>query len=170
MSRTRSPEPSLDTKSRALPARRRLFIDDEEPAPAKAPAPSKAKVYPRKPRASPVRPEAAKVLEQLYYGEKYLYGRDGLFHIVQQRKDLKVKPTEGEIRDWLAKQKLNQLYKGTRRGGTDAFFVPTFPWHHISIDLIDFKFFNMTIDFVHIDMTGFKTFKLEKSSVDKLGR
>jgi ribosomal protein L21E len=147
MSRTRSPEPSLDTKTRASPARRKLFFDDEEPAPvkapspapAKAPAPIKAKVYPRKPRASPVRPEAAKVLEESYYGEKYLYGRDGLFHIVQQRKDLKVKPTEGEIRDWLAKQKLNQLYKGTRRGGTDAFFVPTFPWHHISIDLIDFK-------------------------------
>ena len=44
------------------------------------------------------------------------------------------------------------------------------PLDPIHIDLIDFKFFNMTIDFVHIDMTGFKTFKLEKSSVDKLGR
>ena len=137
MSRTRSPEPSFDAKTRALPARRRLVFDDDEPA--KATTPPKAKVYPRKPRVSPIRPEAAKVLEQLYYGEKYLYGRDGLFYIVQQRKDLKVKPTEGEIRDWLAKQKLNQLYKGTRRGGTDAFFVPTFPWHHISIDLIDFS-------------------------------
>ena len=44
------------------------------------------------------------------------------------------------------------------------------PLDPIHIDLIDFKFFNMTIEFVHIDMTGFKTFKLEKSSVDKLGR
>jgi len=44
------------------------------------------------------------------------------------------------------------------------------PLDPIHIDLIDFKFFNMTIDFVHVDMTGFKTFKLEKSSVDKVGR
>merc|ERR1711983_238315 len=44
------------------------------------------------------------------------------------------------------------------------------PLDPIHIDLIDFKFFNMTIEFVHIDMTGFKTFKLEKSSVDKSGR
>ena len=44
------------------------------------------------------------------------------------------------------------------------------PLDPIHIDLIDFKFFNMTIEFVHIDMTGFKTFKLEKSSVDKAGR
>ena len=44
------------------------------------------------------------------------------------------------------------------------------PLDPIHIDLIDFKFFNMTIEFVHIDMTGFKSFKLEKSSVDKSGR
>jgi hypothetical protein len=44
------------------------------------------------------------------------------------------------------------------------------PLDPIHMDLLDFKFFNMTIEFVHIDMTGFKTFKLEKSSVDKSGR
>jgi len=44
------------------------------------------------------------------------------------------------------------------------------PLDPIHIDLIDFKFFNMTIEFVHVDMNGFKTFKLEKSSVDKNGR
>ena len=35
---------------------------------------------------------------------------------------------------------------------------------------IDFKFFNMTIEFVDVDMEGFKTFTLEKSTVDRTGR
>ena len=34
----------------------------------------------------------------------------------------------------------------------------------------DFKFFNMTIEFVNIFMKGFKTFQLKKSTVDKTGR
>ena len=44
------------------------------------------------------------------------------------------------------------------------------PLDPIHIDLIDFKFFNMTIEFVDIYMKGFKTFKLEKSTVDRSGR
>jgi len=44
------------------------------------------------------------------------------------------------------------------------------PLDPINIDLIDFKFFNMTIEFVNIFLEGFKTFKLEKSTVDKRGR
>ena len=44
------------------------------------------------------------------------------------------------------------------------------PLDPINIDLIDFKFFNMTIEFVDILMKGFKTFQLKKSSVDRTGR
>ena len=44
------------------------------------------------------------------------------------------------------------------------------PLDPIHIDLIDFKFFNMTIEFIDVMLEGFKTFKLEKSSVDKNGR
>merc|ERR1711868_105717 len=44
------------------------------------------------------------------------------------------------------------------------------PLDPINIDLIDFKFFNMTIEFVDILMKGFKTFQLKKSSVDRSAR
>jgi len=44
------------------------------------------------------------------------------------------------------------------------------PLDPIHLELIDFKFFNMTIEFVDVDMEGFKTFTLEKSTVDRTGR
>ena len=37
----------------------------------------------------------------------------------------------------------------------------------IHIELIDFKIFNLTIEFLDVYMRGFKHFTLEKSSVDK---
>ena len=44
------------------------------------------------------------------------------------------------------------------------------PMDPIHIELIDFKFFNLTIEFIDVYMRGFKNFTLEKSSVDKEGR
>ena len=41
------------------------------------------------------------------------------------------------------------------------------PMDPIHIELIDFKFFNLTIEFLDVYMRGFKNFTLEKSSVDR---
>jgi len=59
-------------------------------------------------------------------------------------------------------------FKLTMETGIPELGMP--PLDPINIDLIDFKFFNMTIEFVNIFLKGFKTFKLEKSTVDKRGR
>ena len=59
-------------------------------------------------------------------------------------------------------------FKLTMETGIPELDMP--PLDPINIDLIDFKFFNMTIEFVNIFMKGFKTFKLEKSTVDRSGR
>ena len=41
------------------------------------------------------------------------------------------------------------------------------PLDPINIQQIDFRFFNLTIEFHNVFMEGFKKFKLEKSEVDK---
>ena len=59
-------------------------------------------------------------------------------------------------------------FKLTMSTGIPELDMP--PLDPINIDLIDFKFFNMTIEFVDILMKGFKTFQLKKSSVDRSAR
>ena len=44
------------------------------------------------------------------------------------------------------------------------------PLDPIHIQQLDFRFFNLTLDFIDIYMKGFKNFKLEKSQVDKDAR
>ena len=41
------------------------------------------------------------------------------------------------------------------------------PMDPIHIDRIDFRFFNLTIEFIDVYMQGFKNFTLEKSFVNK---
>ena len=41
------------------------------------------------------------------------------------------------------------------------------PLDPINIPQIEFRFFNLTIEFINVFMKGFKNFKLEKSAVDK---
>ena len=44
------------------------------------------------------------------------------------------------------------------------------PLDPIHIQHLDFRFFNLTLDFNDVYMQGFKNFKLEKSQVDKDAR
>ena len=41
------------------------------------------------------------------------------------------------------------------------------PIDPVHIELIDFQFFNLTIEFLDVYMRGFKNFTLQKSFVDK---
>ena len=78
------------------------------------------------------------MLHKVYYEESNFFGRDGLFHLLKRRYP-ETHPTQKEIEAWLANQELQQLHAGTRSGGGTDRFRPTFPWNHISIDLIDFS-------------------------------
>jgi len=73
----------------------------------------------------------------------------------------------GEDTNTCAEQTLEN-FKLTMSTGIPELDMP--PLDPINIDLIDFKFFNMTIEFVDILMKGFKTFQLKKSSVDRSAR
>ena len=68
----------------------------------------------------------------------------------------------------LFKYRTLENFKLTMATGIPELGMP--PLDPIHLELIDFKFFNMTIEFVDVDMEGFKTFTLEKSTVDRTGR
>ena len=65
------------------------------------------------------------------------FGRDGLFQYLKTQYD--DHPTKQTTQDWLNRQKLQQEFKGTRKGGLTDFFRPKSPFHSLSIDLIDFN-------------------------------
>jgi len=73
----------------------------------------------------------------------------------------------GKDNNFCAAQTLEN-FKLTMSTGIPELGMP--PLDPIHIKLIDFKFFNMTIEFVDIDLEGFKTFQLKKSTVDRTGR
>ena len=64
--------------------------------------------------------------------------------------------------------RLLETFRSLMETGIPELEVP--PMDPIHIELIDFKFFNLTIEFLDVYMRGFKNFTLEKSSVDKEGR
>jgi transposase InsO family protein len=80
-----------------------------------------------------------KILERFYYDRGYTYGRDALHHLLMRRLP-DTHPSKEEIELWLKQQKLQQLYRGQRKGGVTNRFHPTKPWRQTSIDLIDYNF------------------------------
>ena len=78
-----------------------------------------------------------KILQEAYYRDGLTFGRDALFDFLQ-KKYKKTHPTKEEVGEWLSRQKLQQLYLPTKKGGVTNSFQPTKPWASISIDLIDF--------------------------------
>ena len=79
-----------------------------------------------------------KILKKYYYEDGYTFGRDALFKLLKE--DLPAKhPSKRDINKWLKSQKLHQLYKQTRKGGTTDRFRPSYPWKDTAIDLVDFS-------------------------------
>ena len=77
-------------------------------------------------------------LSKAYYEDGMCFGRDGLFQYLKNTyKD--DHPTKRTTQEWLNRQKLQQEFRGTRKGGLTDFFRPKAPFHSISIDLIDFN-------------------------------
>ena len=76
-----------------------------------------------------------KILQEAYYRDGLTFGRDALFDFLQ-KKYKKTHPTKEEVGEWLSRQKLQQLYLPTKKGGVTNSFQPTKPWASISIDLI----------------------------------
>ena len=60
-----------------------------------------------RPFRKPIAGENLKKLNNLVYGDKYLFGRDKLFKLAEA-KGLKV--SRRQISDWLSKQEYSQLY------------------------------------------------------------
>ena len=59
-------------------------------------------------------------------------------------------------------------FRETMESGVPEIQLP--PLDPIHLDLIDFKFYNLTMDFMDLDLFGFKGFSLKSSKIDKKKR
>lgn len=76
------------------------------------------------------------MLDKIYYKEGYTLGRTSLFNVLKDK--YKNPPSERQVGEWLREQKIDQLYKPTRKSGGVSVFKPTLPFNSLSADLIDF--------------------------------
>ena len=77
-------------------------------------------------------------LSKAYYKDGMCFGRDGLFQYLKNtyKND---HPSKRVTQEWLNRQKIQQEFRGTRKGGLTDFFRPTAPFNSLSVDLIDFN-------------------------------
>ena len=76
------------------------------------------------------------MLDKMYYKEGYTLGRQALYGVLKEK--YKNPPSERQVGEWLREQKIDQLYKPTRKSGGVSIFSPTTPFASLSADLIDF--------------------------------
>ncbi len=81
--------------------------------------------------------ENKKAITKLYYEDGYTLGRDKLFNILH-KKMKGTGPIQVQINYWLKNQKIEQLFRGTRKAGDMDAFRPIKPLSSLSADLIDF--------------------------------
>lgn len=86
--------------------------------------------------APPITKEAEKQLHELYYGQKFFFGRDKLY---ARAKELGIDVSRRQVWDWLSSQELNQLFRPTRYASKIIPTVMDAPYKQIGIDLIDFS-------------------------------
>jgi len=90
-----------------------------------------------KPAEKEISEKHRKMLETAYYKDGMCFGRDGLYYYLKERH--KDHPSQTTTLAWLKKQKLQQEFSQTRKGGMNDYFNPVSPFHSLSIDLIDFN-------------------------------
>ena len=77
-----------------------------------------------------------KMLEAAYYKDGMCFGRDGMYYYLKERH--KDHPSQSITLAWLKKQKIQQEFAQTRKGGMNDYFHPVEPFHSISADLLDY--------------------------------
>jgi len=82
-------------------------------------------------------------------------------------KDLMACVDRGEDVNACAEQTIEN-FRETMESGVPEIQLP--PLDPIHLDLIDFKFYNLTMDFMDLDLFGFKGFSLKSSKIDKKKR
>ena len=90
-------------------------------------------------RTPPSDTQVDRIMKKEYYDKGITLGRDALFHHLMKQYPKK-HPSIRQVNDWLKKQKIQQIFAQTRKGGTSEFFTPSSPWQHIAVDLIVFEF------------------------------
>ena len=78
------------------------------------------------------------ILSNYYYKMGYTLGRDGLWNVLKEDFRGKRHPTRRDVGEWLAKQKVQQIYAQTRKSSDVGSFKPVHPTHSLAVDLIDF--------------------------------
>jgi len=84
--------------------------------------------------------EDAGKLKKEFYDNGYTLGRDGLWHHMKTVYGEDAAPSRRATMKWLKRQKVQQVFAGTRKGGLTNFFRPKSPFDSISADLIDFNY------------------------------
>lgn len=87
----------------------------------------------------PISAEDTKKISDAYYYEGATYGRDALYHYLKNKYG-KDTPSRRTVMRWLSRQKLQQEFAQTRKGGTTNYFVPVSPFDSLQVDLIDFNY------------------------------
>lgn len=75
-------------------------------------------------------------LYSIYYTEKFMFGRDKLFKLLQER-DISI--SRRQLQDWLKKQEIYQLYAPKRKTRKLISTILDKPLKQLGIDLIDFQ-------------------------------
>jgi hypothetical protein len=84
----------------------------------------------------PLSASAEADLHNLYYDQKYVFGRDKLFKIAES---LGIDASRRQIMSWLAKQEIHQRYARAYRTKDVKNTVLSKPKHQIGLDLIDMQ-------------------------------
>jgi len=100
----------------------------------------------------PISAEDTKKISDAYYIDLATYGRDALYHYLKTKHG-KDTPSRRTVMRWLSRQKLQQEFAQTRKGGTTNYFIPVSPFHALQVDLIDFNYKETRSGFRYIIVT-----------------
>ena len=86
--------------------------------------------------APPITSDIEKQLYDLYYNQKFLFGRDKFYARTRQ---LSIPVSRRQVWDWLSKQETNQVYRPIKPTTTVQATVLDEPYKQIGIDLVDMR-------------------------------
>lgn len=103
------------------------YIEEKEPPKPKIPVKKEKKIVML---SDKIKDE----LYKYYYTKKNYVGRDKLYAIMRKNG---VQITKSQVADWLSRQSINQLTRQIKTTGVVKPIVPTKPYSHLQMDLID---------------------------------
>lgn len=90
----------------------------------------------------PLNKNQLRILNQEFYENKNLFGRDKLFTLLKQKYE-KEAPSRRQIAEWLKLQEINQLYTPSKGKPKDIKSSMTTPHKILAIDLVDLQKFQV---------------------------